>query len=115
MNKYKLSKAGINAREGIQRFGGDDAKYEQLLERFLQDTHFEEMCTALSSSDKKRAFEAAHALKGMAGNLSMNVFHEDMKPLVEGLRADDLEEAAKHLDKVKEDYKIIVSALKEKE
>lgn len=97
MNKYKLSKAGINARE-----------------RFLNDTHFEEMCTALSSREEKRAFEAAHALKGMTGNLSMNVFHEDMKPLVEGLRAGNLEEAAKYLEKVKEDYKIIISTLGEK-
>lgn len=111
MNRYKLSKAGISANEGIKRFGGNAEKYEELLNQFPDDIHFKAMCDAIAEKNVQKAFNEAHALKGISGNLSMKRFYEDLFPLVEELRGGSLENADTLLQKVKQDYDDALAAL----
>lgn len=111
MNRYKLSKAGINASEGIARFGGNPEAYEKFLNRFPDEPHFQQLCTAIQQHETQAAFMAAHSLKGEVGNLSMNRLYEDLCPLVEELRAGSLETAAELLPPVLRDYEEILAAL----
>ncbi len=111
MNRYSLSKAGICSSEGIARFGGKSEIYEKYLIEFPQDPCFSRMCEAIESRDAKAAFEAAHALKGIAGNLSMTRLYDDLFPLVEELRQGSLEKVDELLRTVKKDYSEAVAAI----
>ena len=111
MKRYQLSKAGVSATEGIQRFNGDKEMYEQVLRGFADDKHLEMLCEAVERQDVKAAFAAAHSLKGIAGNLSMNRLFEDIFPLVETLRAGSLENLEEGLEKVKKDCEDILQAI----
>lgn len=112
MNRYKLSKAGISANEGIARFGGNAEAYETLLNKFPADHNFPELCAAVERRDAEAAFAYAHALKGVIGNLSMKRLYDDLLPLVEELRSGRLENADGLLQAVKRDYDEAVAALR---
>ncbi|MDD3336088.1 MAG: Hpt domain-containing protein [Eubacteriales bacterium] len=112
MNRYKLFKAGIDTNEGIKRFNGKTELYEKYLMKFPEDPHFTLMCEAIENGDVKAAFAASHALKGVAGNLSMNSLYQDIIPLVEELRADSLAKAEELLVPVERDYQAVLEALK---
>ena len=113
MNRYKLSKAGINANEGIARFSGRAELYEKFLYQFPQDENFSLLCAAIRQQDVKAAFIAAHSLKGIAGNLSLTKLYEDLCPLVEQLRAGSLSGAEALLQSVRCDYEALLSVLTE--
>ena len=114
MNRYRLSKAGINVKEGLERFNGKMELYESYLGRFLEDENYKLMCEAIERADVKAAFAAAHALKGVAGNLSLNKLCEDLNPLVELLRVNSMDGAKELLEKVSQDYDRIALELKNK-
>ncbi len=114
MNRYKLTKAGVNANEGIARFNGNQEVYEECLNRFMADTHFQELQKAIEAQDVKAAFAASHALKGEAGNLSLTKLYADIVPLVEELRARRIDGTAEMMAAVGADYEAIIEALKPK-
>lgn len=104
MNRYTLTKAGIDCNEGLRRFGGDKKTYEELLRMMLEDPSYTKMLAALDAGDTRKAFEAAHSLKGVSGNLSMVRLHADILPLVEELRHDSLEKVPDLLPPVQASY-----------
>lgn len=111
MNRYLLTKAGINPNEGIHRLGGKIEIYEKLLNNFLEDEHYGQLIDAIEKKDVEAAFQASHALKGITGNLSMNDLYEALVPLVEDFRAGSMEHVDEFLPAVKEKYNLIVEAL----
>ncbi len=113
MNRYKLVKAGINPNEGIDRFSKNIALYEKFLLAFPEDPNYDKMLAAIADNDVVGAFKAAHALKGVTGNLSLNRLYESVCPLVEELRAQSMEHVPELLEPVKENYETAVAALKE--
>lgn len=104
MNRYQLTKAGIDCNEGVLRFGGNKQSYEVVLRMFLEDDHFQSMVDAFACEDVEQAFAAAHALKGVAGNLSLAAVYADIVPLTEHLRAGDLGGALPFLPAVQASY-----------
>ena len=64
--------------------------------------HFETLEKALISNDLDKAFESAHALKGILGNLALTPLYTPLSDLTEKLRArtpgDYTEEYKKILD-----------------
>ena len=112
MNRYRLSKAGINAKEGIERFSGNAEIYETCLSHFPDDANFKLLCEAINAKDAHAAFTAAHALKGIAGNLSITTLYADLLPLVELLRSGSLDGVERLLEPVAQDYDAVLAALK---
>ena len=47
MNRYILTKAGIDVNEGIHRFNGNKELYEKFLTSFPEDIHYEQMLEAI--------------------------------------------------------------------
>lgn len=111
MNRYKLYKAGIDTNEGINRFGGKSEAYEKYLYAFSTDENYQILCEAMRSKDVEAAFAAAHALKGVAGNLSLVKLRRDIEPLVEMLRRGSLENTEEQMESVTEDYNAVITAL----
>ena len=111
MNRYRLSKAGISVKEGIERFNDNLEVYEKCLYEFPEDDHYNQLLTALEEDDAQSAFAAAHALKGVAGNLSLTRLYADIVPLVEVLRAGTVNGADALFEPVTIDYKEVIEAL----
>lgn len=92
-----LREGGIDHREAMERFCGNEALYERLALKFLDDPHFAELERALSDKDAQAAYRAAHSLKGVAGNLSLRCLYDQSCRLCDALRASDLDTAERIL------------------
>ena len=77
---------GCDIDEGLDRLGGDEDFYETLLSGFVQENSMGVLTEAMEAGDYRRAFEAAHGLKGDTGNLSLTPLYEAVCSLVEDLR-----------------------------
>ena len=55
----------------------------------LADANFDKLREAVAAGDAKAAFEAAHALKGVAGNLALTPIYTPLSELTEQLRGKD--------------------------
>lgn len=111
MNRYKLFKAGVDANKALKRLDNDKELYEELLNHFCEDTYYAQMEAALEQGDVKQAFQAAHAMKGAAGNLSCIRLYDALLPCVEELRKGNLETAREKFPEVKESYRVLTEAL----
>ena len=61
--------------------------YLRLVNMALDDAAFGKLSDAVGNDDRKAAFEAAHALKGVLGNLSLTPMYEKVSEMTELLRA----------------------------
>lgn len=111
MNRYALVKAGIDFNEGLRRFNNSKELYESFLLEFPKDQNYKGLCTALEQQDVQAAFQCAHSLKGVAGNLSLQKLHTALLPLVEELRAGSLANASELFLPVRENYAILSAVL----
>lgn len=78
---------GANVDEGLQRCMGNEAFYLRLVPMAAKDGGFDKLGAALSANDLDAAFEAAHALKGVLGNLALTPIYAPISELTELLRA----------------------------
>lgn len=114
MNRYALVKAGIDFNEGLRRFNNNKEIYESFLLEFPKDENYKRLCAALEKQDCNAAFQCAHSLKGVAGNLSLQKLHTALEPLVEELRTGSLKAAAELLLPVTESYELLSKVLVDK-
>ena len=96
MNIEKLRELGANVDEGLERCMGMEDFYLEMIELGLSDDRFEALGKALEEGNLDDAFEHAHALKGVVGNLALTPLYETVSEITENLRA-----------KVQTDYEII--------
>lgn len=81
-----LAAYGADTQTGLSRCMNNEAFYLRLVNMELNDPNFARLQEALQSGDTRGAFEAAHALKGAAGNLSLTPIYEPVERLTELLR-----------------------------
>ena len=82
-----LNSFGADTADGISRCCGSEALYIRLINMIPQEKNFENLEKALNENDLDKAFEAAHALKGVIGNLSLTPMYEKCCEITELLRA----------------------------
>ena len=70
----------IDYEEGVKRMMNNAKFYLKLLVKFKDETKIDKLETALADGDLEKAYNEAHALKGVAANLS---FPELIKQIVE--------------------------------
>lgn len=85
----KLEELGIDTKEGLNRCMNKEAFYFKMLAMGLSNEHFNNLENALKSKDRSAAFESAHALKGVVGNLALTPLYGPLSELTELLRADE--------------------------
>ncbi|MDO5517039.1 MAG: Hpt domain-containing protein [Clostridium sp.] len=111
MNKYKMIKAGINVNEAVKRFGNSQEIYERFLRKFPDELCYDKLKKALEVKETEAAFQAAHALKGIAGNLSLKELYKASYLLTEELRAGSMEHSDELIKAVDEAYKRVISVI----
>lgn len=86
----RLEETGIDLKELFERCLGNENLACRLLLKFVSDTNYDALCEALKANDVERAIAAAHALKGMCGNLSMKRLQALFETVLALLRKNDL-------------------------
>ena len=81
-----LNTYGANTAEGLNRCMNNESFYFRLIKMSLQDSSFDKLRTALEAGDLSAAFEAAHALKGVMGNLALTPIYKPVAEATELLR-----------------------------
>lgn len=82
----KLNAYGADTKDGLTRCMGMEEFYLKLVESMLNDPNFDKLEAAVEAEDMKSAFEAAHALKGTLGNLSLTPLLDPVVQLTERFR-----------------------------
>lgn len=107
----KLQDNGVNVQEALDRIMNNEMFYDKFLKKFLQDTNYEKLKTALETGDHENGLDYAHTLKGVCGNLGMNELFELLKQMVDDYRAGDYSRLNDLFSKVSEKYDRIYNVL----
>ena len=83
----QLESFGVNTKEGLERCLNDEGFYLGLIPSALDRSAYDGLEKAIINHDLANAFEAAHALKGVLGNLALTPIYEPLSELTELLRA----------------------------
>ena len=83
----KLREYGANVDEGLSRCMGREDFYIRMVNMALQDANFDRLKEAVAANDLTAAFEAAHGLKGVLGNLALTPVYDPVCEMTELLRA----------------------------
>lgn len=84
----KIKEYGADEKGIRGRFGENIELYSRCLLMFLDEPNFEMLETSIEAEKYEQAFEAAHALKGLSGNLGLTALYGTICVLVEYLRAE---------------------------
>ncbi len=95
-----LRALGANIDEGLNRFNNNSALYERMLGLFTKSMQKSVIDPNFDGNDYGQVIEAAHAIKGTSGNLSLTPIYEAYTDIVALLREDKPEEAREILIKV---------------
>lgn len=97
-----LENFGVDTKEGLNRCMNNEEFYFRMINLGLSNEYFEILEKALADGKLDEAFEAAHALKGVIGNLALKPIYDPFADMTEKLRA-----------KSQEDYVAIYRPIKE--
>ena len=81
-----LKEFGADTEAGLVRCMGSEQFYLRMVGMMLKDASFDRLFDAVEKADVKEGFEAAHALKGVTGNLELTPIYEPVSELTEALR-----------------------------
>ena len=95
-----LREFGANVQEGLQRCVNDEEFYLELVNMALDDDAYDELAAAVEAGDKKAAFYAAHALKGILANVSLTPLAAVVSEMTELLRAEKDADYPAYLEKI---------------
>ena len=109
--KQRLEKAGINVDSALARFMGNEGLFLKFLEKFLQDRSFEGLLEAVKNEDARQAFQYAHTLKGVCGNLSMDELYGLISRQTEFFREGNFQKGADMLKQISAVYYKIKEAI----
>ena len=82
----KLKEFGADTEEGLSRCMGNRDLYLRLVSKVADHPDFELIGERISCHDLSGAFESAHALKGVLGNLSLTPLYDKVCEITELLR-----------------------------
>ena len=81
-----LRSFGADTKDGLSRCMNNEAMYLRLVNMALGDANYDRLASAVDADDRKAAFEAVHAIKGVAGNLSLTPLYELSSEMTDLLR-----------------------------
>lgn len=108
---HALNQCETDVDGAIKRFSGNESLYISCLCAFLSDNTMAELTKAIGSSAWDDAFTAAHALKGLAGNMGFIPLFHAAAELVVLIRAGRIPEAVASHKKVLRCYNEVSGAI----
>ncbi|MDO5112225.1 MAG: Hpt domain-containing protein [Clostridia bacterium] len=108
----RLSLCETDIDGAIRRFSGNEALYISCLNAFLLDPTVQELNEAILAQDWDGAFTAAHALKGLAGNMGFIPLFHATGELVVLIRSGRLMEINESNEQLRNVYNELVTAIR---
>lgn len=102
--KMLFEEYGANYDLTMNRFIHNEAMYLKLLNKLPADPNLLRLEKALERGDLSDAFEAAHTLKGVAGNLGLTPLFNAVSAIVEPLRAGKVLESTELFQTVRQEF-----------
>ena len=84
--KEFLAACGGDYEGTMRRLMGNEMLFYRLLPKVFQDENFQKLEDALTLGNLDAAFDAAHPLKGVSGNLGLTSLYNAVCEIVEPLR-----------------------------
>lgn len=95
-----LKNYGANTDEAVSRLMGNESFYLMLIPKIFDDKSFEALSSGIKEGDLGKAFEAAHSLKGVLGNLELTPILKPMVEITELLRHKEQVDYTPYLDEI---------------
>ncbi len=111
--RKRMEDQGMDVAGALGRMMGNEALFVRIMKKFLDDQSFGKLKDALAQKDYDAAFEGAHALKGVAGNLGLNPVMEADIVILEKLRRKETEGLEADFEKLNMLYEETCEILKE--
>ena len=105
----KLREYGADVDEGLARCMNMEDFYIGLVENSLADNRFPLLEQQIGDSELDKAFETAHALKGMYANLSLTPLIKPVSEMTELLRSRTNTDYSALLAEAKEQFEALCS------
>lgn len=83
----ELQQHGCDVDGTMRRLGDDRELYVDCLHMLVGDESFAQLHEAFAHKNAREIFEAAHTLKGVAGNLGLTPMYDSTCRIVEATRA----------------------------
>lgn len=107
----KLKEYGCEIDEAMPRFGNNSEFYCTLLAMVPEDEAFLNLEKALNSKNIKEAFEQAHTLKGVLGNMGLTPMYNKTILIVEPLRQGKLDNVETNFKELMHDLAVLKNIL----
>lgn len=111
----------MSLKECYDTIGGDydgvigrlrsEKMVQKFVIKFLGDSSYQALCSALKEENGDEAFRASHTIKGVCQNLGFDRLYESSSRLSEALRGGWDPGALDLFTQVEEDYKTVVEAI----
>lgn len=102
---------GINVTTAMNRFNDNEEMYFLFLKKFTEDDLMMKINDFINAGETKDAFEAAHTLKGVCANLSIDSVNEVLNPMVEVLRGGSMEGLLSEYEKLLTVYNQVINVI----
>lgn len=96
----ELKVLGVNTDEALARMNGNASLYERMLVKFLGMMKNSSVKPDFDCNDYADIIDAAHAIKGASGNLSVSPVYEAYSEIVRLLRDNQPEQSKEVLEKI---------------
>lgn len=95
-----LKELGADTASGMARCINDEGFYLKMVGMALQDPSFDQLKEAIAAGDLDTAFERAHSLKGVMGNVALTSLFEPISEITEELRARNDIDYSDYMDRI---------------
>ena len=102
--------AGGDYNEIMSRLRTED-RIKKFAGMFARDESYRNLVQNLKDGNIDEAFRAAHTIKGMCQNMAFTRLYASSHDITELLREKNLEGARQMLDKVGEDYNMVIAGI----
>lgn len=102
--REELKKYGIDIERGIKRFSGKRVLYIKYLKEFIKDENMQEIKSCMEAEDYQLVQKKVHALKGIVGNLSIDVLYDNSCQMMEALKQENIEKAKELFQQMSQIY-----------
>lgn len=110
--RLMLVKAGVDIESVLDSFCNNEDAYFNCLHKFLEDGSYNRMVNGISEGNAKEAFEGAHSLKGISGNMGFEKLYSETVKITEVFRAGKLDYEKENFDNLVSEYKNVIETIK---
>ncbi len=109
----ELERLGVNVNEGLERVMDDEPLYETMLGMFVDKAESNPVRPEdFDAENPEELIGRIHMLKGLTGNLAMTPLYEGYMKVLDLLRTNRAEEAAKEYERILPAQSAIMDCLK---